>query len=73
MKKEVVITEIWKPTNDPKKSSAYHFGLETNLECVAILANGRPLKLKEDYVVERNIMTKEQVDEKYETPKNTTT
>ena len=58
--KLVEIIEIWQPVKTG--GEAYYFKNNTNLERIAVVANGKPIFLKKDFVMERKYMEKKEFD-----------
>lgn len=65
----VEIIEIWKPVK--RGGGAIEFPSGKNLKLIALLANGYPIELEKDYVLQRHHITQEEA--KRLTPRPTTT
>ena len=54
----VEIIEVWRPVE--KGGEAFDFGKQQNLKLVALIANGQPLKLEEDFMINKKYITKQE-------------
>lgn len=62
MEKEdlVEVIEIWRPVESGGEAMSMRDGRSQNMKLVAFLVGGEPVKLEEDFMLERRYITKEE-------------
>lgn len=59
-KKMIELIELWMPVDEG--GEAFDYYSKQNLKLVAILANGVPIKLEKDFMIDKKYITKEEYE-----------